>query len=179
MAKVTAKLIVKDRGWAAMLKRVEDIKNSYVKVGVLGDDPQGGGMHETEPDGSASPLTVGEIAAIMEFGTQDGHIPARSFARSTFDEKREQLVDLGKKLIGGVVDGKVTVQNALNMMGSTLANAMKRKITDGEGIPPPNAPSTIAAKGSSRPLVNTGRLLNSITWAAVINGKGGGEEGSE
>jgi hypothetical protein len=56
------------------------------------------------------------------------------------------------------------------VMGSTLANAMKRKIVDGAGVPPPNAPSTVAKKGSSRPLVDTGRLVNAITWASIVGG---------
>jgi hypothetical protein len=154
----------KDHGWAALFRRVKEIESSYVRVGVLADDAKGG---MRVPGGD---LTIAEIAVVNEYGTEDKTIPARSFARSTFDEKREELVGLGKKLMTGVVDGKIGIKPALDVMGSTLANAMKRKIVDGAGVPPPNAPSTVAKKGSSRPLVDTGRLVNAITWASIVGG---------
>jgi hypothetical protein len=155
-------IIDKDHGWAALFKRVKEIKDSYVKVGVLADDAKGG-MHVPGAD-----LTVAEIAVVHEFGA--GIVPERSFVRSTFDARREELVELGKKLMTGVIDGKIKLKPALDVMGSTLATAMKRKITEGAGVPPPNAPSTVAAKGSSRPLVDTGRMLGAITWASIVGG---------
>jgi hypothetical protein len=155
-------VIDKDRGWLALIRRVKEIESSFVKVGVLADDAKGG-MHVPGGD-----LTVAEIAVVNEYGTDK--IPSRPFARSTFDEKREEMVGLGKRLMAGIVDGKIKLKPALDVMGSTLATAMKRKITDGAGVPPPNAPSTVAAKGSSRPLVDTGRLLGSITWATIVGG---------
>lgn len=156
-------VIVKDYGFRALFKRVDEIKNSYVKVGVLGDDAKGG-MHVPGSD-----LTVAEIAVVNEFGTED--IPERSFVRSTFDEKREELTRLGGKLMGSVIDGRMATKKALDIMGSTLATAMKLKITTGAGVPPPNAPSTIEKKGSSRPLVDEARMVNAITHAAVVGGR--------
>lgn len=164
MAGKKAELIVKDLGWTEMLKRAKEIKDRRVKVGVL-DSGEGAAMHD--PDGD---LSVAEIAAVNEFGTQDGRIPERSFVRSTFDEQREELVELGKELIAKVFEGKIDVNKALNMLGAKLATEIKKKITLGDGVPPPNAEATIAAKGSSRPLVDTGRMVNAITWA--ILGKG-------
>lgn len=164
-----SKLVDKDLGWTKMLQRAAEIKNARVKVGVLADDSKGG-MHVPGAD-----LTVAEIAAVHEYGTQDGHIPERSFIRSTFDKKREELVAVGKRMMGDVLRGRIGVKQALNMMGSALASEVKSAITDGEGIPPPNAPSTIAAKGSSRPLVDTGRMLNAVTW--VIEDGGGKAQG--
>jgi hypothetical protein len=43
------------------------------------------------------------------------------------------------------------------------SNAAKRYILQGDNLAP-NAPSTIKAKGSSRPLVDTSQLVKSITW---------------
>ncbi|MDF7681191.1 hypothetical protein PT300_11600 [Enterobacteriaceae bacterium ESL0689] len=47
-------------------------------------------------------------------------------------------------------------------MGEKLAGEVKRKIQS--GIAPPLDPKTIARKGSSRPLIDTGNLLQSITY---------------
>jgi hypothetical protein len=164
---VRAQIIEKDHGWKELFKRAQEIKRAHVKVGVLADTSQGE-QREVSPDGKPSPLTMAEIAAILEFGTQDGRIPPRSVARSTFDAKREELVRLGRTLIERVLDGKITVKQALNAMGATLANEMKRKITEGAGVPPPNAASTVAVKGSDRPWVDTGALLNAFTWTVEM-----------
>lgn len=150
-----------DKGWNFIFenrKLLKEIKEKKVKVGVLQDTPKGGAEH------GDSGLTVAEIATILEFGTEDGHIPARPALQITFDKNRDKLVELGQKLIGGVFDRKITVDKALNVMGAALANEVKKEITTGEGIPPDNAESTIRKKGSDRPWVDTSRVLNSITW---------------
>jgi len=46
--------------------------------------------------------------------------------------------------------------------GVELRNLMVKKIYDGEGIPPPNAPSTIKSKGSSHTLIDNSTLVTSI-----------------
>ncbi len=177
--KLHASLKDTDKGWKAITERLKQIEESYVKVGVLADT-EAGGMHEIDPKtGQSAALTLAELAVVHEFGTQDGHIPERSFLRSTFDETHPQLAELGQKLIRGVIDGKIDVEKALGVMGSKLATDTKNKITTGEGVPPPNAESTIKAKGSDRPLVDTGRLVNAITYQVTVGGGHGGHGGHE
>jgi len=178
-----ARVVDRDRGWAAMVARAEAMAGgAYVKVGILGD--KGGGLHERDAGGKGKPLTVAEIGAVNEFGTEDGHVPERSFLRSTFDRLHPELTADAAKLLPQVLDGKLSVETALNVLGAKLAGAIKRTITDGAGVPPPNAPSTVARKMRAgawnvrgkaqvqrgwgvRPLVDTGRLLGAITWAVV------------
>jgi hypothetical protein len=158
------RLEVKDTGMRAMFERAQQIKDAYVKVGVLADDEKGGMHYE------GGELTVAEIAAINEYGTQDGRIPSRSFLRSTFEARREELAEMGREFIEKVVDGKLDLAIALGRMGAWLANKVKRAITDGTGIEPENRPSTVRKKGSSRPLVDTGRMLAAITWSVIVGG---------
>ncbi len=176
------KLVDKDRGFADLFKRVEALRGkSHVKVGVLADSDRGG-LHV--PGAS---LTVAEIAAVLEFGTQDGKIPARSFVRSTFDEMRGELTALAAELIAAVVlDGKMDAARALGLLGLKLATGIREKIVGGSGVPPPNAPSTLRAKQNKgkwnkggkaqaagwgvRTLVDSGRLLASISYAVVQGG---------
>lgn len=149
---------VDDTAWRALLARAHGL-DAYVKVGVLSDK----GGEETE-DG----ISLIELAALHEFGTEDGHIPERSFIRSTFETRAaDELYQMQVKLSRAVVLGKLTPRIALGMLGAWAAGAIKQTITSGEGVPPPLAPSTIKAKGSSRPLVDTGQLKNSITWLVV------------
>lgn len=186
------KLVVRDHGWGEMFRRVQEIKHSRVRVGVLSE---GRGAQKHPPGKlqrgkkledvlervrqrrrnakqAESGLTLAELATILHFGTENGHIPARPFLTLAFDKHRDELVEMGGKLIGGILDGKMTVEKALNILGASLANFAKREITDGSGVPPPNAPSTVRRKGSDRPLVDTGRLLGAINWSVEIRSKG-------
>lgn len=137
----------------------------YVKVGVLGgakDARQGGEIGNVE------------LAMIHEFGSPKAGIPERSFIRSTFEMGKAGYVADFRRLLVAVVEGKMTVPRALGLMGLKISSDIKKRVTSGTGIPPPNAPSTIAAKGSSRPLIDTGRLVNSVSHEVVMTDKGGG-----
>lgn len=160
----SSKIIDKDTGWSAFFSRVAKMKGAHAKVGILAE-----GAGAEEEDGS--PLTVAQIAGILEFGTEPDengkqHIPERSFVRSTFDEKREEMMAMSAKLVVGIVAGTMDVDRALNILGAFLAAAIKNKVTI-DGVPPPNAPSTIAKKGDDKPLINTSRMINAVTWVLV------------
>jgi len=109
-----------------------------------------------------SDMTVASIGYVHEFGSSDGRIPERSFMRSTVKEKRKEVNALNRKLLIAVQTGKYSFSKALGILGSFVADAISRKIVTLKQ--PPNALSTILAKGSSNPLVDTGQLKNSITW---------------
>lgn len=176
---LTAKVGDRDHGWRAFFKAVAAVQGGrYAKVGVLADS-EAGGMHEEGSD-----LTVAEIAAVLEFGTEDGHIPERSVIRATFDEQRDALTAMTAELFMSLMFGKISADQALNALGAKLSSEMKKKIS--AGVSPPNAPSTVLAKtggGSARslgealalvgaaaavkPWVDTGRLLGALTWAIV------------
>jgi hypothetical protein len=177
-------VVDKDLGWKEILHRAQALSGgAYVKVGILGGSDDRGGLHHKDADGKASPLTIGEIAVVNEFGTEDGHIPARSFVRSTFDRMRAELqADAFKLLLKIVLDRKMTVEDALNILGLKLATGIKKTITEGAGVAPPNAPSTAKAKvpasskgakrqkaiDGARPLVDTGAMLAALSWAVVL-----------
>jgi hypothetical protein len=117
-----------DRGWTAMFKRLQKIKGMKVKVGVLADDKRGG-LHHKGRDGKSSPLTTAELAAVLEFGTQDKKIPARPALGATFDAQRDELVAMGIKLMTKVILGETTIEKALGIMGAYLTSETKKYIT--------------------------------------------------
>jgi len=178
-----SKVIDKDRGWKETLAVARQLaEGAYVKVGILGDDARGG-LHHTDPDtGLASPLTIAETAVVNEFGTVDGFIPARPAHRTTFDTMRPELQRAAELLLDKVVfQRRLTVEAALNILGAKLATGIRNTITQGPGVPPPNAPYTAERKArkykgakrakaiaQSRPLVDTGATLNAITWAVFL-----------
>lgn len=152
-----------DKGWGALFKRISEMPRARVRVGVL-EEGKGGAEHD---EGG---YTNAQIAAVHEFGTEDGVIPERSFIRSTFDKEREHLIELSSKLVVNITEGKMKVLQAMNILGADLAAKIKKNVTEGPGIPPPLKQATIDSKGSDRPLVDTGRMVNSVSWVASLEG---------
>lgn len=144
--------------WLRLRGMVEQMKrgNTYVKAGVVG--PQAEADH--------GGLTNALLAMYQEFGTDK--IPARSFVREPFAEHKAQYLAGLRELLPQVVEGKMTARKALGLIGLKMSADMKAAII--KGIPPPNAESTIAAKGSSTPLIDTGKLLSSISHEVVVAG---------
>ena len=72
-------------------------------------------------------------------------------------------------LTAGVLSGKASARTALDRFGAAIRDRVLSRI-DG-GISPPNAASTLRGKkGSSTPLVRTGRLRAAIKSKATLGG---------
>lgn len=149
---------VVDNGADALIARMRALRASKatVSAGILSDAPK------KEREGSSGRYSLLEVAAVHEFGAPAAGIPARSFIRATFDEKRDEIARLQQVLLTKIVKGEMELVPALNAMGAKFAGWCQARIA--EGISPPLAPATIAAKGSSTPLVDTGQLRSAITW---------------
>lgn len=148
----------KDNGWRELMTRwALNTGDLTVVVGFLRSSAFHKKKHEKD-----KPITVARIAAIHEFGSLDGTIPERSFMRSSIDENLVKLTKLLKKLSGLVIDGRMQKKQALGLVGQNIADAMKAKIRTGRFEP--LAESTIKAKGSSKPLIDTGQMINSIEF---------------
>jgi phage gpG-like protein len=166
MATVAIKVI--DRGWEDIKHRVEVLRSASVtcKVGVQGT--QGAANHQ----GAA--LTVAQIATVHEFGKRIRQpkmnrtivIPERSFLRATVDEYRDAIARRQVLLTQGYVLGKFDLHGAMDLLGMYVVGLVKQRIAN--GIAPPNRPSTIRRKGSSKPLIDTGQLRNSITHKVEV-----------
>lgn len=113
-----------------------------------------------------SGMSNDELAAIHEFGTEDGRVPERSFLRSTMKAQRRPWLDFLAARMKRVVAGKLPALAALEQLGLKAAGDVKAAIV--AGIDPSNAPSTVAAKGSDTPLIDTGRLKESIMHEVVV-----------
>lgn len=147
-----------DRPLRRIEKNLTKAQGAHVRIGVLAS--RGG---NADHDG----ITMIELAAIHEFGSPAAGVPERSFIRRTFEVKTAELKVIKRRLAERVVTGKMTIGDALEILGSWGAAEVKKTITVGPGVPPPNAPSTVERKGSARPLVDTGRLVGSIQWEVV------------
>ena len=135
----------------AMRKRLEGLKN--LKVGVL----RGTGMHP-----NSDTATVAQIAWWMEFGTDTA--PARPFLRTTMRENRRKFIKITKKVYERTLEGAGNVGHMVKGVG-LLAQSLVVQAIDNT-LSPPNALATLLAKApKTHPLIHTGRLRQSISFA--------------
>ncbi len=140
----------RDLGWKRIQREIKSARKASVKVGVLGEG-------DTYEDSGASVL---DIAIYNEFGTSQ--IPARPFIRGAYDQRQKELQRTSARLWDQIVAGRLSTQEAVGLLGEKHQGQVQDYMTALDT--PPNAPSTIAQKGSSNPLIDEGRLRRSIRW---------------
>lgn len=123
-------------------------KASSVSVGFL--------EGATYPDGTSVPL----VAAIQEYGAPSRNIPPRPFFRTMILEHSKEWPDDVQKLLKA---HDYAADATLADMGEVIKGELQQSIVDLTS--PPLAPSTVAAKGSSKPLIDSGVLLRSVDYA--------------
>ena len=108
----------------------------------------------------------GQIEALF-YLTRKVVIPERAFLRTSFDEEKPKLDQIVQKMLVQVYAGKMTGEQMLNRLGLYLQSKVQEKIRRIKS--PPKSPLTLAAQGSrkTKPLLDTGRLLQSITYEVV------------
>jgi hypothetical protein len=131
-----------DLGFDDLLEEMEDKKADHVAVGLLGD-------LESE---------IVNIGFWNEWGTKN--IPSRPFIRQTFDTRQAKLKKISSVLYGKVLDGDLSKKEALEILGDSFLIEIRKAIEAREFEP--NASGTIKRKGSDLPLVDTGRLQQSL-----------------
>ncbi len=89
-------------------------------------------------------------------------LPERSFIRSTINSKSKEIKKVVTEQYKLVLNGKITTQQGLGILGVFTAGLIQQTFTSNDW--PDNAQSTINMKGSSRPLVDSGQLRQSISW---------------
>jgi len=144
-----------DKGWQSVLKRMTS-SDPQVIVGVMDDvaDQQ----HDED-----SEATIGEVAAIQEFGT--ARIPARPFLRTAVVWNSELAI---KKIMAKVARNVLlgTPKNvAIREAGRWAVRRVVATIRSRVFVP--NAPSTIARKGNDYTLRDSYKLVKSIGFKVV------------
>lgn len=95
-----------------------------------------------------------------------GKIPSRPFMRSYYDENLKKIGDFAANQFLKVVraDGMGDMDKMYNSIGLYIQNGIKNRIRTADRWAVPNAPLTILLKGSSKPLIDHGILINSVTF---------------
>lgn len=117
--------------------------------------------------GFPSGLTDGDVinrAIWNHYGTSRG-IPSRPFLTNAMRSNRRKYLDAMKTSASKILTGQITLTQFLNKLGALAQGDVQMEITNLRF--PPNAPSTIKAKGSSNPLIDTGEMRSAVTWKVV------------
>lgn len=95
------------------------------------------------------------------YGTSRG-IPSRPFLLNAIRKNRRKYIEALKTSGAKILRGEATLDQTMSKLGILAQGDIQQEITDLRT--PPNAPSTIKAKGSSNPLIDTGEMRSKVTW---------------
>lgn len=121
------------------------------------------------PAGKASGSNI-EKAVWNEFGTRGGAsgggwggpVPPRPFLANAMRDNREKYRDDMAKGAKSILNGSTSLRTILSKLGIQAQGDIQAEITALES--PANSPVTIALKGSSNPLIDTGAMRGAVTW---------------
>lgn len=142
---ITSSVIIKDLGWNRIIQNDKNLNRCSIKVGLFGE--------------------VAIRGTINELGSPINNIPSRPFMTQAYEKYKRRLensIDDNYRLVQNRV---LTTNNYLKTIGEIHTTQIKNTITNGNFIP--NAPSTIAKKGSSKPLIDTGEMRRSVTYKVI------------
>ena len=124
------------------------------------------GFPEGMGEGYENGASLAEVAAYNEFGGSSK--PARPFMRQSFENHQAEL-QRGCDEANLTINGGGSAEQALNALGVLAKGLVQNEIVEGGFAP--NAPSTIAKKGSAQPLIDTAHMRQSVNY--VIKPRGG------
>jgi len=151
-----------DRTTAAgkqFFKQIAELKKLQVRIGYQ----QGAAQSDDGVD-------MVDIAMFNELGTVNA--PSRPFLRQSADGNKATIEDFCKAQLKKVAQGG-TAEQALNAIGVMQKGLVQDTITRSKEWAAKNAESTKRQKGSDVPLVDTGKMLQSVNYVVVQ--KGGGD----
>ena len=105
-----------------------------------------------------------------EFGTRGGAsgggwggpIPERPFMRNAMRNNSKKYIEAMRSSAAKLIEGKTTLRTVMQKLGIVASGDIQKEITT--LTTPANSPVTIALKGSSKPLIDTGEMRASVTF---------------
>ncbi len=139
----------KDYGFDAIIENLKALGGEEISVGVLRTAGK-------EKDGT----DLVDVAVYNEYGTK--RIPPRPFLRQATDKHGGKWQDFIEQCVDKIIARQIKDRQALDLIGLKAQKDVQNTIDNGTFKP--NKPSTIARKGSSKPLIDTGTLRRAIRY---------------
>jgi hypothetical protein len=149
-----------------MTKSIKTLDGRKVEVGVIEGEHQWlAAIHEY----GCNITVTDKMRAYLHYhglhlspNTTTIKIPERSFLRTGHDKNIDKVMKQADRAVEQVAGGYMSDQQLLDLVGQVLTTNIKTYARDLSN--PPNHPYTVEQKGSSNPLVNTGGMIEGITW---------------
>lgn len=156
---IVTSTVTRDSGLLNRIASVARSATSKIEVGYFGN-----AMHKPSiTDGSdgqkESSISIKDLAAIHELGLG---VPKRAFVGPALKKNRLKYIKYIGKQLTPIVRRRQTMNAAWQTVGMmAVADVQEYMIT---AKFTPLAASTIARKGSSKPLIDTGQMRQAITY---------------
>lgn len=149
-----------------MLMNIQALNGKSIEVGAIeGEHKFLAAIHEYGCNITVTPKMRAFLhrqGLHLKASTKVIKIPERSFLRSSHDQHGKEVFDESERALGQVISGKMTVDQYMDMVGRNYVTMIKDFIVELDT--PENHPFTVERKGSSNPLVDTGGLVESISY---------------
>lgn len=147
---------VKDE-WTAegerFIKQLRELAELEVRIGFQSDG------------GSEDKADIIDIAMWNELGTEN--IPSRPFMRDSVDKHGSAINHMLASQKDTLLKG-TSAERILKIVGVFQKELIQSEIEQGDFVA--NAPATVQKKGSDKPLIDTGRMKNSVNFQIVKKG---------
>lgn len=127
---------------------VDNLKDGIVRIGWFSQHRYADG------------LPVASVAIYNEYGTPTA--PARPFMRPVMHGQKQTISENLTHLYKSAIRNNQNTMKVLEMIGEDVRWRIQAQILATNT--PPNAPSTIKAKGFNKPLYDTGFMLNTVSY---------------
>jgi hypothetical protein len=148
-----------DHGYDALVKRVFGFGHPTVSMGIVERD--GAKPRKARLEEGDDKLTLIDVAAFLEFGTEDE--PARSIIRAWFDEASPQMHADLSKLMRSVIRGDRTKDDILALLGLRGQGSIQKRMADNL-VTPPTSDATNERKRSTVTAIDTGQTRSAISF---------------
>lgn len=148
-----------------MERAVAELNGRRVNVGASGEQSWLASIHEY---GCKIKVTDKMRAYLHSQGlhlkadTEYITIPERAFLRNGFDTNKDSVMKDAEQILPSVLAGSLATDEFLKMIGIILSSDIKDYAQQLDS--PPLHPFTVKQKGSTNPLVDTGDMIESITY---------------
>lgn len=154
------------------LKMLDELHNTHLEIGVFGEEDSEMVMIASVHEFGVKIKVTDKMRAYLHSigihlkpSTKTIKIPERSFIRAGYDKEKENIIRESEKLLEKVMKLELPVDVFFTTLGEIIVGKIQKYLTDLKK--PPLHPATIKNKGSSNPLIDTGRLRESITYKVV------------
>ncbi len=142
-------------------KAIDDIINQTKRMGKkkLTVGVPNGGKH------SKSGLDMALHVAVHELGSIKANVPARPFIAPSMKKNTVKYAKIMAKQAPKILLGRKTTAQVLDDVGGQAVDDIRDYIRTANFTP--LSPVTIAAKGSDKPLIDTGEMMDAIDYEVV------------